>query len=446
MVLLGALGAAATDDAYVVGVDEVRGAAAIRTYRLEKAYYDHLMEVARRLAAARGVDPERPVRVEGIDEPARPIVPLAGGDAPPLGDANAPVRLIVVENLAQVYTPRLDALLQRLRSRYGPRLVLLHRDFVDRTHRRSRAVAVAARCAARQGRFWEYRALAVGHLEAQERADLVAHAETLSLDVGAFTACLEDPGVGAAAEAESAAAQAAGITNAPVLLVNGRYVRGVEDAAVVEHVVADAMPAADDGGPPPETALPLRLTGVVLVPEAPPRATIASAGIGQGRTYEPGDHVRPDVVVTAIERDHVLLRHGGRTERLSLGRDAGGAAADAGGLTDRALVPDNASVQRLGHADVERILAHRSEMEAQLAPAPLDLGDGRRLLTLTGERHLDLFARLGLQPRDVVLRVNGAFVYAGANPLFDVLEAGGPATIVVMRRGIPYRIDLEVAH
>ena len=102
---------------------------------------------------------------------------------------------------------------------------------------------MAARCAAEQGRFWEYHDVLFENQQALTAADLRRHARTAGVDVTAFDACI---GTGKHQEALAAVvadAQEHLVEVTPTFLVNGRVVEGAvplyEIAAIIEEELSN---------------------------------------------------------------------------------------------------------------------------------------------------------------------------------------------------------------
>jgi predicted DsbA family dithiol-disulfide isomerase len=431
----------------VLTLPQIRAAAPLETYRLERAYYDHLLAVARTLAVQRGAPASRPLAIAGVPPPPRPRLTLDTTGAPCLGPPDAAVRVTVVENLSQIYTQRLDRELQAIRGRFGDRVALCHVAHVQaRTHRHSLAAAVAARCAHRQARFWPYRALLLAHLDAQTAGALTDYARELGLDLAAFAACVADDGSRAEVLADAAAARRAGIVRAPVVLVDDLYAGGVESEGTVTALVETALAErAAATTPLPESTLPFDVTGIVLLPGRPPEAIVVDRASGRGRVVAVGDRLTETAVVAAMRPDALIVVENDTHARLPLRRSLDGAVVSAGGATpvpsDRALVREHVATLRLDAELLAALRASRAAVEAQFSPTPLDVA-GKHFLKLTGAAHRDLLARLGLEPGDVLMRVNDAWVFAGDNTLVEAATGPLPATVVVMRRGIPHLLEL----
>jgi predicted DsbA family dithiol-disulfide isomerase len=437
----------APPEAEVLTLAQIRAAAPLETYRLERAYYDHLLAVARTLAVQRGAPASVPLAIAGVPPPPRPRLTLDTTDAPCLGPPDAAVRVTVVENLSQIYTQRLDRELQTIRGRFGERVTLCHIAHVqERTHRDSLAAAVAARCAHRQARFWSYRALLLAHLDAQSAAALTDYARELGLDVAAFTACVTDADTRTRVLADVAAARRAGIVRAPVVLIDGLYAGGAESEGTVTALVETALAEhAAVTTSLPESTLPFDVTGIVLLPGRPPEAIVVDRTSGRGRVVAIGDRLTDTAVVAAMRPDAVVIAEDGTHALLPLRRTLDGAVVAPGGATpvpsDRALVREHVATLYLDAGIRATLRASRAAVEAQFSATPLDV-DGEHLLKLTGTAHRDLLARLGLEPGDVLMRVNDAWVFAGENTLVAAATGPLPATVVVMRRGFPHLLEL----
>lgn len=104
--------------------------------------------------------------------------------------------------------------------------------------------AVAARCAADQGRYWPmYERLFATHGELwggapeRDREVFVGFAGELGLDLPAFTACLADPAQEQAVIAERDAALGNGINVTPAFFVNGQQLRGAQPFRAFELLI-----------------------------------------------------------------------------------------------------------------------------------------------------------------------------------------------------------------
>jgi protein-disulfide isomerase len=110
--------------------------------------------------------------------------------------------------------------------------------------------AIAASCAAEQGKFWQYQDWLWANQETEDSGTfsedrLVVFAGNVGLDTQAFSQCLADGTHAAQVQAESSAAGSAGITGTPSIEVNGALVQSYDFAtlsAAIEAAAASTSP------------------------------------------------------------------------------------------------------------------------------------------------------------------------------------------------------------
>jgi protein-disulfide isomerase len=122
--------------------------------------------------------------------------------------------------------------------------------------------AVAARCADRQSRFWDYYEMLFWNQAPENsggfsRDRLLGMANRLGLDSGAFLTCLTDQSLVAAVTAETVAGAKAGVSATPTIFVNGKPEVGLKDYATYAALIASAAAVATPGpGGSPTSAAP----------------------------------------------------------------------------------------------------------------------------------------------------------------------------------------------
>lgn len=114
-------------------------------------------------------------------------------------------------------------------------------------------LAVGARCAAEQDRYWQFHDIVFWNQGRENRGDhdaafIARVADAAELDRTAFDACLGRNDVRATIRAQTTAAMAAGISSTPTLLVNDQPVVGVPEyeqlAALIRQLAAEATAVA----------------------------------------------------------------------------------------------------------------------------------------------------------------------------------------------------------
>ena len=120
-------------------------------------------------------------------------------------------------------------------------------------------LAAGARCAAEQGRYWEFHDLVFWNQGRENRGDHSAAfveriATASALDTAAFHACLDRPEIRTGIGNQTQAAITAGIRSTPTLIVNGRSVVGLPQydqlAALIRNLAAGASPTPGSSSTP----------------------------------------------------------------------------------------------------------------------------------------------------------------------------------------------------
>ncbi|MEB2285668.1 MAG: hypothetical protein B6D46_08915 [Polyangiaceae bacterium UTPRO1] len=112
-------------------------------------------------------------------------------------------------------------------------------NVTTRMHRFACQAAVAAECAARSDKFWEYHDLLFRGQDALGREDLIAKAAALGIPADGFAACLDDPTMRARVVDDANAGGKLGVKSTPTLIINGRKVEGaLGQPSRYEYVIA----------------------------------------------------------------------------------------------------------------------------------------------------------------------------------------------------------------
>ncbi len=144
-----------------------------------------------------------------------------------LGPADAKVTIVEFSDFecpaCRIAEPPMRALLKL----YDGKVRLVFKHFpLERMHRWARSGAIAAECAGRQGKFWEYHHELYDHQEewpsekAEER--MSAYAKKVKLDEPAWRACRKDPAAGEAVSADAKDGMNAWVGSTPTFFINGK--------------------------------------------------------------------------------------------------------------------------------------------------------------------------------------------------------------------------------
>ncbi len=164
----------------------------------------------------------------GVRGKAAPYIP----DAPAYrqkGPASAPV---VIAEYSDFQCPACQAAsvpLKRILKLFPGKIRLVFKHFPWDFHDWARDAAIASECAGREGDFWTFhdnlfasRSWVQAKSKKDIRTAMLAFARDLKLNEGSFTACLDDPKVGAVIDQELQDAKKHWIGSTPTFLINGR--------------------------------------------------------------------------------------------------------------------------------------------------------------------------------------------------------------------------------
>ncbi|MGC0416450.1 Na+/H+ antiporter NhaA [Embleya sp. AB8] len=145
------------------------------------------------------------------------------------GPLDAPVTLVEYGDFECPFCGRAEPVVRELLAGFGDvRYVWRHLPLPD-VHPRARLAAIAAEAAAEQGAFWEMLDHLLEHQDALKPTDLVAHAETLGLDVDEFRIALRARSGAERIAEDEESADLSGVSGTPTFFVNGRRHHGSYD-------------------------------------------------------------------------------------------------------------------------------------------------------------------------------------------------------------------------
>ena len=139
-----------------------------------------------------------------------------------MGDAKAPlvhgrVHRLAVPVLPAIPQHRVRADQDQLhRHRQGP---FVSRDFPLDFHENARRAAIATRCAAEQGKYWEMRHVMIVNAEALKADNLASYAGTVKMDVPKFKSCLDADKFKAHIDKDIAEGGVAGVKGTPSFVI-----------------------------------------------------------------------------------------------------------------------------------------------------------------------------------------------------------------------------------
>ena len=218
-----------------------------------------------------------------VSLPAPARLPPIGRFDPFIGPRGAPVQVVLFGDLVEASTRALLWTLPPVLDRYEGDVRFVFKPLATGSAcnflvaepggAASCAVAQAAICAHRHGRFWQYAERIARNPLRTEEADLAAEALAVGISAEDWRGCLADPSVDEVLQETVSHAAYLGIRTAPVLYIAGRRFDGAVDGATIDAAVRGAdRPGAVDVAPVVDHVVPDPL-------EAGPVAPVSVAGV-----------------------------------------------------------------------------------------------------------------------------------------------------------------------
>mgnify|MGYP006271242589 CR=1 FL=1 len=159
-----------------------------------------------------------------------------------MGPENVAVEIVEFFDYQCAFCRQVHPTLKEIWSRYPERVALIFRHFPLPNHPQALPAALAAECAAQQGRFAEYHALLFDH---QTRLGESIW-DSLAVEAGipnfqAYRSCIAGKQATARIKRDIQAAQRLNIHSVPTLIVNGRVVPGAVSVEVLDKLVTEAL-------------------------------------------------------------------------------------------------------------------------------------------------------------------------------------------------------------
>lgn len=146
---------------------------------------------------------------------------------PSKGALNATVRIVEFGDLLCNACGQMSPDLDRLVADYAGSIRLVWKDFPDvAAHPGTDVAAIAARCAERQGAFWEFHDLLLVDRIAASQESLIAGAVSLGLDADAFRTCLAARETAPSIDRDFVEGQRLRVDGTPYFFINDRRVSG----------------------------------------------------------------------------------------------------------------------------------------------------------------------------------------------------------------------------
>jgi protein-disulfide isomerase len=162
--------------------------------------------------------------------------PIISDLDPSLGDKNSAVTLVIFSDFECTYCARQEKVLREVLEKHKVRLIWKDYPATDERSRSYQA-ALAARCAQREGAFWDYHQKLYSGLCSLDRQSFVKIADDLNLDTVDFEKCLDGALTAGLVNDNILEADALGIDGVPFLFVNDQEMLGEVTLNELESII-----------------------------------------------------------------------------------------------------------------------------------------------------------------------------------------------------------------
>jgi general secretion pathway protein C len=227
----------------------------------------------------------------------------------------------------------------------------------------------------------------------------------------------------------------ASVVNAPRKTVNVQAVVDAHLFGVQQQAVADASSA-------PQTQMNLVLAGTWASDDPSKGFAFIGESATSARMYGVGKSVRQGTVLHSVFPDRVILDNNGKLEALMLPR------LSSANLTAQFTRPPPRPTTNQFTENLRRMAESNPAAFSEIVrPQPVFANGVQRGYRVYPGRNRQQFAKLGLQPGDLVLAINGTPLDDPQRgmEIFNTMGASDRVTVTVERNGQPQELSLNTA-
>ncbi len=183
----------------------------------------------------------------------KPKLELAVDPARVKGNPDAPVTIVEFSDFECPFCQAAEPTVKQVMEKYGDRVRLAYRDLpLRQIHPQAQQAAEASRCAAEQGKFWEYHDLLFAGQLLDEQ-NLKKDAEKAGMNVEAYEACYKSGKYRPMIDNDLQTGMKSGVTGTPAFFINGQLIGGNQPITAFEQII-DAELARHEGKTVAQTA------------------------------------------------------------------------------------------------------------------------------------------------------------------------------------------------
>jgi len=180
----------------------------------------------------------------------RPKIEIVADPARIRGSSNAPVTIVEFGDFQCPFCQAVQPTLKGIVDKYQGKVRLGFRDFpLRQIHPQAQQAAEAGRCAAEQGKFWEYHDLLYINQAKLDLNSLKEQARAAALDEEQFASCLASGKFKPQIENDLQSGAGAGVTGTPAFYINGIPLTGAQPASEFEKIIDSQLAETESKKP-----------------------------------------------------------------------------------------------------------------------------------------------------------------------------------------------------
>lgn len=159
---------------------------------------------------------------------------------PQLGNENAPVTVVTYGDYACASCGTVETILTDFLKSHPSDIKIVWKDMPNETrHSEAMTSAIAARCAGKQGKFWEYNVELFAHQSTLGQDLYLTLASGLNLDTSAFSTCVENESTRPLVERTLSEGLALNIAATPTIFINNeRFTGSLSQSEIIKALTA----------------------------------------------------------------------------------------------------------------------------------------------------------------------------------------------------------------
>jgi len=180
----------------------------------------------------------------------RPKIEVAADPARMRGNSDTPITIVEFGDFQCPYCRAVQPALKEVMDKYSGKVRLGFRDFpLRQIHAQAQQAAEAGRCAAEQGKFWEYHDLLYANQVKLDLNGLKEQARAAALDLERFDSCLAGGKFKPQIESDLQSGTGVGVLGTPAFYINGVPLSGAQPASEFEKIIESQLAEAESKKP-----------------------------------------------------------------------------------------------------------------------------------------------------------------------------------------------------